>query len=46
LYTLFFPNVLHTLPISELSSLVLLRKRSISTKRPSHIGEVSANFCG
>jgi hypothetical protein len=27
-------------------SVVLVRKRTIPTKRPPHVGEVSANFCG
>jgi hypothetical protein len=28
------------------NSVVLVRKRSIPTERPPHVGEVSANFCG
>jgi hypothetical protein len=28
------------------NSVVLVRKRTIPTERPSHVGEVSANFCG
>jgi hypothetical protein len=26
--------------------VVLVRKRTISTERPPHVDEVSANFCG
>jgi hypothetical protein len=28
------------------NSVVLVRKRTIPTERPPHVGEVSANFCG
>jgi hypothetical protein len=28
------------------NSMVLVRKRTIPTERPSHVGEVSANFSG
>jgi hypothetical protein len=28
------------------SSVALVRKRSISTERPLHVGEVGANYCG
>jgi hypothetical protein len=28
------------------NSVALVRKRSIPTERPSHVGEVDANFCG
>jgi hypothetical protein len=27
-------------------SVVLVRKQTTQTKRPPHVGEVSANFCG
>jgi hypothetical protein len=30
----------------ELNSLALVRKQTIPTERPPHVGEVSANFCG
>jgi hypothetical protein len=28
------------------NSVGLVRKRSVQTERPPHVGEVSANFCG
>jgi hypothetical protein len=31
---------------SLLNSVVFLRKRTIQTERPPHVGEVSAKFCG
>jgi hypothetical protein len=30
----------------KINSVVLVRKRTISTEKPPHVGEVSANFCG
>jgi hypothetical protein len=30
----------------KLNSVTLVRKRTIPTERPPHVGEVSANFCG
>jgi hypothetical protein len=30
----------------KLNSVALVRKRTIPTERPPHVGEVSANFCG
>jgi hypothetical protein len=32
--------------IKKLNSVALVRKRTIPTERPPHVGEVSANFCG
>jgi hypothetical protein len=32
--------------ISTTNSVALVRKRTIPTERPPHVGEVSANFCG
>jgi hypothetical protein len=41
------PWMLHTLPISySLNSVALVRKRTIPTKQPPLVGEVSANFSG
>jgi hypothetical protein len=30
----------------QTKSVALVRKRTIPTERPPHVGEVSANFCG
>jgi hypothetical protein len=30
----------------EMNCVALVRKRTIPTERPPHIGEVSARFCG
>jgi hypothetical protein len=34
------------LPKTKLNSVALVRKWTIPTERPPHVGEVSANFCG
>jgi hypothetical protein len=31
--------------VPELNSVALVRKRNITTERPPHVGEVSANTC-
>jgi hypothetical protein len=35
-----------SLNYAKLNSVALVRKRTIPTTLPSHVGEVSANFCG
>jgi hypothetical protein len=37
-----YPGPVHT----QTNSVVLVRKRTIPTERPPHVGEVSDNFCG
>ena len=46
----YFVNMIHSKVVSplktKLNSVALVRERTIPTKRPPLVGEVSANFCG